>query len=83
MTATVVFGYAEMGLERWRREKRLLRDRDRAMHIAVTDDRPRAQLLGDQIEIAFDIFPLQWRGGGHHGSETGKRALRSAAHGVR
>jgi hypothetical protein len=69
MTATVVFVYAEMGLERWRREKRLLRDRDRSVHIAVTDDRPPAQLLGDQVEIPFEFLPLQWRGGGHHGSE--------------
>jgi hypothetical protein len=32
-----------------------------------------AQLLGDQLEIAFDILPRQRRGGGHHG---GKLSIR-------
>jgi hypothetical protein len=72
MTATVVLGYAKMGIER-RREERLLRHLDRAVHVTVADHRTRAQLLGNELEIAFDILPRQRRGGGHHG---GKLSIR-------
>jgi len=58
MTATVVLGYAKVGIKR-RREERLLRHLDRAVHVTVADHGPRAQLLGNQLEVSFDILPLQ------------------------
>jgi hypothetical protein len=72
MTATVVLGYAKVGIER-RPEERPLRHLDRAVHIAIADHGTRAQLFGNELEIAFDILPRQRRGGGHHG---GKLSIR-------
>jgi hypothetical protein len=61
------------GIERRGHEKRSLRYRDRAMYVAIADHGTRAELFGNELEIAFDILPRQRRGGSHHGSKLGIR----------
>jgi hypothetical protein len=67
LEAAVILGNPGRAVEHRRLEEPALRCLDCPMYVAVTDHGTRAQLLGDALEVTFNISPPQRRGSRQNG----------------